>query len=289
MHAALVLLLVMSATSLHVHNVAGPRLPECDCLEWRSVYETFGVKCGQGYELGSLHKSYDTTFLDPGSLPDVTLDGTSLSYRELGMHDYNRLCPYFHMKLEFNKCLNKKFGPVEQWCYVDSKCEDADRKVPNTNVSIFTCPEDDDNMMKKTRPQELNRLADTSGGVDAGLLGKLSYALMETMKWSDVEIAASLSPEQLKISHTMEDRYNTAGGHIEVVPKKATSASTQMLHGAKLSGEAVLFDCEIPDSNCGGTLVWGEGIWAFTSLEQNPFGRLGYKCISGCESVSEAQ
>jgi len=227
----------------------------CTCLNWKDVYATHDVRCGQGYEISMLGAKVDRGLL-PTKVPS-------------GMDMYDEFCTRFFMEANFNKCLNMKFmSPTQQWCYVSPECEGAE-KVPGANAAIKMCGEGDD-FMNATSPDELNRLA-TDSKLERGLFGKLSYAL-DSWKWSEIESASGLNDERLQLSHLMESFY----GIKWTGRKPLVEAATNKMHDTKASNVPTIFDTD--NGHGGGTLVWGSKIYGF--LPKEGLEGLAYACLN---------
>lgn len=249
----LVLAVPVAAVKLSAHG------DKCSCLEWKDAYANFGVRCGQGYELGQ----GGAEKIPRGSLPTTYPTGNGF---------YDEFCTRFYMQVSATTCFNRKFGtPTEQWCYVSSECAGAD-KVEGTSAAIKMCAEGDD-FMNDTTPEDLNTFG-TQNKLERGLLGKLSYH-MDSEKWSAIESASGLSNEQLQKSHTMEGLYGIKWGGRKEVSEVATSK----FQATVTAGRATIFDTD--NGHGGGTVVLGSKIYAFINKEGME--GFGYVCLKGCD------
>lgn len=101
----------------------------CECLNWKQVYETRRVACGEGQELMQEKMGFRVAYWAPQMFPKAT---------ELCMN-YN--------KMDNNMCFNWDMPSLYsqdkgQWCYVDSKCTklNGGRKVPDTETIVEWIP-----------------------------------------------------------------------------------------------------------------------------------------------------
>lgn len=92
----------------------------CECLNWKQVYESERILCGEGWEF-----AFDYPFG-----PEKTYEFARFAPFTMGF-TYHEFCGSFFKRMDNNYCVNiqhhtyDSVGPVtHQWCYVSKECKD---------------------------------------------------------------------------------------------------------------------------------------------------------------------
>jgi len=103
----------------------------CECLNWKQVYETRRVACGEGQELMQEKMGYRMAYWAPQMFPKATE-----LCQNYGAMD-NNMCFNWEMPHQYGKD-----KADSQWCYVDSKCTklNGGRKVPDSETIVEWVP-----------------------------------------------------------------------------------------------------------------------------------------------------
>jgi len=98
----------------------------CKCLNWKDVYDSARVVCGEGLELYEIIKPRT----------NLSLAEASFSWIPLGFQHYE-YCTTFFRRMDNNHCVNVAMHPYgtsdwtgEQWCYVSSECTELNGGQP---------------------------------------------------------------------------------------------------------------------------------------------------------------
>lgn len=117
-----------SSVPYNVNEASGSAA--CQCLNWKEVYASGSVSCGQGQELYPFMQTSDLSW--DQALPFVQ----------------NEMCTDFYEKLDHNSCVQLSpemsvQGHDDQWCYVSTACMDlrGGAHVQGRAVSWKMCSE----------------------------------------------------------------------------------------------------------------------------------------------------
>mmetsp|Transcript_2864 Transcript_2864/g.6564 ORF Transcript_2864/g.6564 Transcript_2864/m.6564 type:complete len:268 (+) Transcript_2864:67-870(+) len=163
----------------------------CECLNWRSVYSSDRVACGEGLEFHVFEGAFGY------DLPGI--EYIKKEFRAV----YDQFCTSFFMKLDSTLCVNLGMYALGtpgllagQWCYVSKECAELnggqtipDKAAPKAgsgwfnspppsplprDVSWKTCDRNGDKLLRDVPPAELLELA-RSMGAAAGYVTKIAY------------------------------------------------------------------------------------------------------------------
>mmetsp|Transcript_56906 Transcript_56906/g.132654 ORF Transcript_56906/g.132654 Transcript_56906/m.132654 type:complete len:264 (+) Transcript_56906:66-857(+) len=191
----------------------------CECLNWKQVYASRRVRCGEGLEFhvfeGAL--GYD--------LPGI-------SYIEKNFKSvYEQFCTSFLARMDNRYCVNLGMYPFGtpgllggQWCYVDRRCSELnggravpDKQEPGQNgwflaapspsplvrdVSWKACVAGKDQRLREMAPLDLLALGEGLG-CELGHLTKIAYTRLmpPNHTWASVQRAlAKADPEAMPLA-----------------------------------------------------------------------------------------
>mmetsp|Transcript_2502 Transcript_2502/g.5025 ORF Transcript_2502/g.5025 Transcript_2502/m.5025 type:complete len:270 (+) Transcript_2502:95-904(+) len=196
------------AVALLVALVGAEENDPCECLNWKQVYDSHRVFCGEGLEFhvfeGAL--GYD--------LPGISFIETNFK----GIYD--QFCTNFFKRMDNRYCVNIGMYPygmpsmyAGQWCYVSKACTElnggkavADKKASGVggwlsgeepaalprDLSWKVCVAGRDNRLRDLAPPDLLDLA-TRLGAEAGYVTKIAYPRLMPPEhtWASVQEAVA--------------------------------------------------------------------------------------------------
>jgi len=199
------------ATLLAVMVYAEDRDP-CECLNWKQLYASKRVFCGEGLEFHVFEGA-------------MGYDLPGISFIETNFKDtYERFCARFFKAMDNAYCVNMGMYPygkpgllAGQWCYVPQDCEElnggrrvADKRAGGgggwlsgeepaalpRDLSWKACVAGRDERLRDLAPPELLDLA-AGLGAEVGLVTKLAYARLMPPEhtWASVREAVAKGDE----------------------------------------------------------------------------------------------
>lgn len=143
----------------------------CSCLDWQDAYQKHNVKCGLGHEM-------------------KLLGGAAKAFQPELKPVYSQFCTLGYERFAGTTCLKTEHMSQNQdyWCYVDSMtCKSRDLlHIENSTAAAKLCKKGKDDLASNHPISELTKRAQDLDMI-VGLLLTLSYPMLETATWPEVE------------------------------------------------------------------------------------------------------
>lgn len=255
-------------------QAAEPPTDPCQCLNWKEVYDSKRVTCGEGLEFYLFENRTNYSLLDTTLAPKMGFT-------------YHEFCGSFFHQMDNNYCVNVGHfarGTTEwyggQWCYVSKDCksghhvQDKESVPPRRPFWLFSlfhraelvprdiawkvCTPGQDRGLRDMEPEDLFKLSDKMGSV-LGFVSKMAYSRL-------------MPPE-----HTWDTvKYAVAAGDLDRMPA--------LLQEAIRSNEPIVIDTD-PEGHKDQHIIRGKTVY-YLELNLSKCGR-NIHCHERARDVGE--
>lgn len=224
---------IQANMGLTVH-VAPAVEDKCKCLNWKQLYASRWVKCGDALEGFSDTKA-------PGKLSAGNAQWCS------GLKFFPKRDDTYCTKVSRDSAMPEQSDSFEHgsWCYVEAGCQELNGgAVVNEAVAWKSCKAGAGETLGDLKPAELAEMS-KSKSIDAGLLAQMAYPVSKDKVWSKDLSLIQKSGEQVGKGPAVVCERNSKDAALG----PCGSSETFVIHGAEAwrMGKQV---CRVGDAGC---------------------------------------